>query len=284
MQIGIIIVDGGRQIGTITLTYGDAAPDLEGYNPSGRAGDSDTGKGFHHHGIGHSRPSHGEHEQHRNRHHFPGHQHHPAPGHHHHPGHDQDQHKPDDAGRGDIPYSSAGNPFDRQRIADELQAKPWLREKFKHITLGENQDPRANQAVQETAVNRAIVRGTSLEAQLKRHRSSGVDEGGYYAGYAPNYSDEKSKMFDRNLESVLKGSNITGYATDNSSGALAARERASGSFVHHTTINGESFFSPGHAEPALRDQWQKLSTRAKDFEKSKTAAAAKPFDPETDPL
>jgi hypothetical protein len=83
---------------------------------------------------------------------------------------------------------------------------------------------------------------------------------------------------------VLKGSNVSNYATDNSSGSLAARERASGAFVHHKTINGESFFSPGHAEPALRDRWQQLNKKAQEHEQSKTAstAAAKPFDPETD--
>jgi hypothetical protein len=56
--------------------------------------------------------------------------------------------------------------------------------------------------------------------------------------------------------------------------------------VRHQKINGESFFSPGHAEPALRDRWQKLNQRATEFERSKKAetATAKPFNPETDPL
>jgi hypothetical protein len=58
---------------------------------------------------------------------------------------------------------------------------------------------------------------------------------------------------------VLAGSNITGNATDNSSSSLAAREKATGSFRHHRDINGESFFSPGHAEPVLRDRWQRLN-------------------------
>jgi hypothetical protein len=279
MQIGIITV-GGMKVGTVTLSYGDATDpfEIEGYNPSGRAGDSDTGKSFHHHGIGHSRPSHGEHE---------------STGHRHGPGHyprgearEQDHHRSQPIG--DIPYSSSGNPFADDRIAKELEANPALREKIKHISLGENQDPRANLAVMETMRNRAIVRGKSLESQVKRHRSSGVDEGGYYAGYAPHYSSEKGAMADRNIkEAFEKQSNITGYATDNSSGSLAARETATGAFRHHMTINGESFFSPGHAEPQLRDRWQQLHQRAQDFEKNKTAntaAATKPFDPETDPL
>lgn len=258
MQVGIITAD-GRQIGTVTMNLegGDAAEpfvsDIE--NQSGRAGGSDTGKGFHHHGIGHSRPSHG------------------PISHRHGPGHYQrgEDRRKSSGDLGDIPYSTSGNPFDRERFAKELEEKPWLKEKIKHISLGENQDPRANAAVMETMMNRAVVRGTSLEQQAKRHRSSGVDEGGYYAGYAPHYSTAKGEMADRNLSAALRGSNITNYATDNSSGALAARERASGSFRHHDTINGESFFSPGSAEPALRDRWQSLNKKAQEHERTKTA-------------
>ncbi len=253
MKIGDITIDGRHVVGTIEINLPDTAehltPFVGDYNPSGRAGDSDTGKAFHHHGIGHSRPSHGVSEHH-DRHHFPGHAHHPAPGHHHFPGHHAERHEKHADVIGDIPYSSSGNPFDRSRFAKELADKPGLRERLAHISLGENQDPRANAAVLETMMNRAIVRGTSLEAQARRHRSSGVDEQGYYAGWAPHYSDEKRAMFERNLGAALRGSNITAYATDNSSGSLAARERASGAFKHHATINGESFFSPGSAQPA----------------------------------
>lgn len=269
MEIGIITV-AGRMVGTVAINFEREAADplvplLE--NPSGRAGGTDTGKGFHHHGIGHSRPSHA------------------AAGHRHGPGHFPRGEAREKAHRdqsrsqalGDIPYSSSGNPFGRERFRQELEAKPGLREKIKRISLGENQDPRANTAVLESMMNRAVVRGTSLEQQAKRHRSSGVDEGGYYAGYAPHYSQEKGEMAERNIEAALKGSNVTNYATDNSSGNLAARERASGSFVHHGTINGESFFSPGHAEPALRDRWQQLNKRAQDHERAKKADAAKPM-------
>jgi hypothetical protein len=281
MQIGFVMM-GGRRVGTVSISLSEGADpfasDIEGdYNPSGRAGGTDTGKSFHHHGIGHSRPSHGE-PAHRNQHHFPGHQHHPAPGH-------QAHATRTDDGLDDIPYSKTGNPFDRERFSRELEEKPWLKEKMKHISAGENLDPRANAAVIETMMNRAVTRGTSLEAQVRRHRSSGVAEpGGYYAGYASGISADKAAMIDRNIAAALRGSNVSGYATDNSSGALAARERATGAFVHHATINGESFFSPGSAEPAFRDRWRQLYQRAVEHENSKITAAAKPFDPETDPL
>jgi hypothetical protein len=41
---------------------------------------------------------------------------------------------------------------------------------------------------------------------------------------------------------------------------------------HHTTINGESFFSPGSAETSLRDRWQALNKRATKFEQNRKVA------------
>jgi|ERR1700738_1711777 hypothetical protein len=79
--------------------------------------------------------------------------------------------------------------------------------------------------------------------------------------------------FARQLASPFPLLAAVGAKGGNSSGALAAREKASGAFRHHTTINGESFFSPGHAEPALRDRWQNLNKRATDFEQNRKVAA-----------
>lgn len=288
-----IIID--NQIMDASLDQGDIPPSVFGNSLSERAEGSDTGKADwgprgHHHGLGHSRPSGGHERSHRNQHHFPGHTHHPAPGRHHHPGHDQRGDKPQQPQKpiGDIPYSKTGNPFDRARFDKELQEKPWLKEKMRKISLGENQDPHANLAVIETMMNRAVVRGTSLEQQVKRHRSSGLDEGGYYAGWAPHYSNDKSAMVDRNVAAALghtgKGqSNISNYATDNSSGDLAAREIASGSFKHHMTLNRESFFSPGSAEPAHRDTWQRLNKKAQEYERTRDAAD-KTIDISTEPM
>jgi hypothetical protein len=169
--------------------------------------------------------------------------------------------------RDDAPYGvGTGNPFDRERFRKELAEKPWLKEKFAGISLGENQDRTANLAVQETAMNRAVVRGTSLETQLRRHRHSGKDEGGYYAGYANSYSPEKRQMFEDNLERALGGSNVTDYATDNASSWLAEKNKATGRFTHHRDFNRESFFSPGHAEPVLRDRWRALRQKVRQYE------------------
>ena len=58
------------------------------------------------------------------------------------------------------------------------------------------------------------------------------------------------------LNNALGGSNISNYATDNSSGSLAARERATGKFQFRSTYGGETFFAPGSAEPGLVPKWQ----------------------------
>lgn len=155
-----------------------------------------------------------------------------------------------------------GNPFDRSRFERELAEKPWLREKIKRLSLGENKDRTANLAVIESMMNRAAVRGTSLEQQAKRHAQSGLDERGYYAGYAKSYNPDQGAMADRNIDKALQGSNVTDYATDNSSGDLARRTKVNGRFNHHKDFGGkgnwESFWSPGNAEPAFRNKWQQM--------------------------
>lgn len=128
----------------------------------------------------------------------------------------------------------------RQGYADELRRKPWLAEKIMAISLGENRDPRANQAVIESMMNRAAVRGTSLEEAAKLY---GKERGGYYAGYAPGAlrTARLRALAEHSLKAALAGGNVSDYATDNSSGALAARDVASGHFQDMTVFNGEHF-------------------------------------------
>ena len=63
---------------------------------------------------------------------------------------------------------------------------------------------------------------------------------------------------ERALENALGGSNLSNWATDNSSQGLAAREAATGKFIEQSeSVAGarpgapgnETFFSPGWAEP-----------------------------------
>ncbi|MCA6101211.1 hypothetical protein [Bradyrhizobium australafricanum] len=133
-------------------------------------------------------------------------------------------------------------------------------------------NPQGTQAVLETLVNRSMNRGTSIEKEARWHEN----EGGYYQqgsmGHGALKNPRHRAVLEHSLEQVLSGSNITGNATDNSSAGLAAREKASGTFRHHLDVNGESFFSPGSAEPAPRDRWQRQNWAA---ETMKAAEAAK---------
>ncbi|MGO9685825.1 MAG: hypothetical protein ACLPTZ_25165, partial [Beijerinckiaceae bacterium] len=136
--------------------------------------------------------------------------------------------------------------FDRSRFAEELKNNPRLKEEFFRHAAGEDSPGSpsgtlANQAIMESAMNRAAMRGTSLAAQL-----------GYFQGYRSFNANQRAIMED-NLNKVLGGSDVSGGATDNSSGGLAARERASGKFRFIKEINRESFFSPGWGEP----NWQR---------------------------
>jgi hypothetical protein len=153
-----------------------------------------------------------------------------------------------------------GGAFDRSRFARELETKPWLKDKIFQLAAGEDRPSKgesllANQAVMETMMNRAAVRGTDLETQA---RWFGREPGGYYAGRPSHLSELERTNSEANLRKVLGGSNITDYATDNSSGGLAARERATGKFKFHRAFNRESFFSPGWAEPGFARRYAHL--------------------------
>jgi hypothetical protein len=139
--------------------------------------------------------------------------------------------------------------IDRSRFAAELRDNPALKRKIMAIAAGENLDPTANQAVLETMMNRAAMSGTSLAEQARLHKSSGINENGYYAGYNPKALDRPkiAGMIEKNLDKVLAGSNVSNYATDNASGSFAQKQQDSGAFKYRSSYGGETFFSPGKA-------------------------------------
>ncbi len=148
------------------------------------------------------------------------------------------------AGTGSCVSGPTAQGIDRSRFAKELANNPALKEKFFHIAAGEDSPGSksgtlANQAIMESAMNRAEMKGSSL-AHAARH----VREGGYYAGWK-NFTDKQRAIMDDNLKKVLAGSDVSGGATDNSSSGLAAKEKRTGAFNWIKDINGESFFSPG---------------------------------------
>jgi hypothetical protein len=144
----------------------------------------------------------------------------------------------------------------RAKFAQELAAKPWLRQRLIDIMYNEQGGhPKGVQAVAESAMNRALVRGTSLEQQLRWH---GAERGGYYQrGNMGRGHQRYLDVLNQGIENALNGSNIADYATDNSSGRLAAREKSTGHFRYRSGHTGESFFAPGSAEPRLARAWDR---------------------------
>lgn len=163
----------------------------------------------------------------------------------------------------------------RARFAEELKNNPALRDKIMRIAANEQgSNPQGTQAILESMMNRAIVRGTSLEAQARWHES----EGGYYQqgnmGVGALENARHRRILEQSLNNTLAGGNVSNYATDNSSQDLAAREKASGTFAWRTDINGESLFGPATAEPMLARRWQSWKERTEAQEAARKAANA----------
>lgn len=141
----------------------------------------------------------------------------------------------------------------RDRARQELKDKPWLNEKAMHIFAGENDDPDAATALWESAINRAAVRGTSLEQELRR-----TNEGGYYAGWRDGVSNDTRAALEYARERALAGSNISNYATDNASSWLAEGHNRDGSFTEKQVYNREHFFGPDNRVPAHQSAYSNL--------------------------
>jgi hypothetical protein len=165
--------------------------------------------------------------------------------------------------------------FDRSRFSKELASNPALRNKIMRIASNEQgAHPGGTQAVIESMMNRANLRGTSLEREARWHES----EGGYYQqGNMGRGALENSKsraILENSLKNALGGADTIGLATDNSSQGLAEREAATGKFIRHAKIHGESFFHPGWAEPRLRDKWLAMKANRDLLSAAKTSGFA----------
>jgi hypothetical protein len=238
MQIGAITI-GGRVVGSVTLSEGSATPDaqpapiLASYDAMdfapGTYGRSEYEPGTMARPRHHSGPDHGQ---------IKG-------------AYPELDVKDSTSYGGSKVYGRFAEARDRAR--QELKAKPWLNEKAMHIFAGENPDPEASTALWEETINRAAVRGTSLEKEL-RHTS----EGGYYAGWRDQVSPATRKVLEASRDRALNYSNISNYATDNSSGGLARREREQGIFPERQVYNREHFFGPDNRIPEHGRAWRDL--------------------------
>lgn len=152
-------------------------------------------------------------------------------------------------GGGPEPATQPGLAADRARYARELT--PQMVDRIKQISAGENTNSTANLAVLETVFNRAGSRKQSLGQVTQQYTgpgSPGYYPGSTFSGGSSNYNNNSRirAMVDNNWRKVLAGSNVSDYATDNSSGGLAVRDQSTGAFRLHHKYNGESFFSPGN--------------------------------------
>ena len=152
---------------------------------------------------------------------------------------------------------TVGGNINREQFADELKAKPWLRDKIMRIMANEQgSHPEGTQSVVESMMNRATVRGTSLEREARWHES----EGGYYQkgnmGRGALEDPRHKAILEQGLANALAGSNVSNYATDNSSGSLARREIAQGRFIKDAAYGGETFSHPSAGEqPENARRW-----------------------------
>jgi hypothetical protein len=115
----------------------------------------------------------------------------------------------------DASLTPSGGGIDRDKWLAQLNANPALKDSLYRHSLGENDNPMANQAVMEEAANRADIRG-----------AKGFGDKGnlsYFQGYHRGpISAKQREMLDANFDKVFRqGSDVSNGAIDNSSQGLA---------------------------------------------------------------
>lgn len=170
--------------------------------------------------------------------------------------------------RGVNGYGQAGfNPSlrrDRAGYAQQITSNPALRNRILQIMYNEQgTNPAGVQAVAESLLNRASARGQSLSQVARWH---GLERGGYYqpgggVRFNPAANPRATRILNQALSNALAGSNISGMATDNSSGVQTARDLQGGKFNKRSGYNGETFFTPGNAEPGLAIRYRNWLAR-----------------------
>jgi len=149
---------------------------------------------------------------------------------------------------------SAPNQIDRSSIADELQQKPWLAGRLNEMVRGEvggKASEEVRRIQMESAMNRALTRGHSLEQALWDTGAKGSR--GYYPPETFSRGRYPTDAFVGDLQAVLAGSNYGGkysggnLITGNASGGVASRQfgRGTPGFTMSTGSGPESYFSEG---------------------------------------
>jgi hypothetical protein len=173
--------------------------------------------------------------------------------------HTSDSDRPQHFSVGDVQSAVNRTPgaINRSHHAKVLAEHPELREKILSIMRNEQGTNRiGTQAIAEETFNRADVRGHSLE-RVARWTS---EPGGYYDGRnTGRVTDPRERaILNESLDKALAGSNVSNFATDNSSGSLAQRELRGGEFTPAAigpAFTGESFFTR-NSERAAHAAWK----------------------------
>src|SRR4029077_9286782 len=110
-----------------------------------------------------------------------------------------------------VPDHGAPGQIDRSQIRSELEQNPALRDRLNQMVRGEvgsSASPVVRRIQMETAMNRALARGHSLEQAL--WDTAGHGSRGYYPPQSFTRGGFDEKTFGGDLEAVLAGSNYAG--------------------------------------------------------------------------
>ena len=151
------------------------------------------------------------------------------------------------------PDHGAPGQIDRSRIRSELEQNPALADRLNQMVRGEVGDhasPEVRRIQMETAMNRALARGHSLDQAL--WDTAGHGNAGYYPHQSFTRGGFDKDTFGGDLEAVLSGSNYAGkygkgLITGNASADVARHQFARGTpgFTVETGSGPESYFSEG---------------------------------------
>ena len=151
------------------------------------------------------------------------------------------------------PDFGAPGQIDRSRIRSELEQNPALADRLNQMVRGEVGDhasPEVRRIQMETAMNRALARGHSLDQAL--WDTAGHGNAGYYPHQSFTRGGFDKDTFGGDLEAVLSGSNYAGkygkgLITGNASADVARHQFARGTpgFTVETGSGPESYFSEG---------------------------------------
>jgi hypothetical protein len=156
----------------------------------------------------------------------------------------------------------AGLAGDRAKYFAEMDKDPALRNKVLNIMYNEQgNSPEGSQAILESMMNRASTRHQTL-AQVAKWVGEPGNPGYYQRGNMGAGKEGSLAILNAAMSRVQGGSNITKYATDNSSQGLAAGEKQPGSEFDWTGDFGkggklnESLFTR-KSENRARSAWIK---------------------------